>query len=72
MAPEAADVVEEMLLCRVDVLCRLTNEPERMGRGPVEVLAAAVAPRPSFIGVFVAAAGSFSVIVLLVPPGAGN
>jgi hypothetical protein len=72
MAPEAADAVEEMLLCRVDALCLLTNEPERMGRGPVEVLAAAVAPRPSFIDVSMAAAVRFSVMVLLVPPGAGN
>ena len=72
MAPEAPDVVEDMLLCRVDVLWRRTIEPERMGRGPEEVRAAPVAPRPSFIDVSIAATERLSVIALPVPPGAGN
>jgi hypothetical protein len=61
-----------MLLCRVDVLCRLTIEPERMGLGPVEILAAAVVPRPSLIDVSMAATARLSAIILFAPPGAGN
>lgn len=75
MAPDAPDVVDEILLCRVevDVLCRRAIEPERIGLGPIEPRAADVAPRPSFVGLSVdATEGRLSVIILLVPPGAGN
>lgn len=72
MAPDAPDAVEETLLCLVDVLCRRTIDPERTGRGPTEALAAAVAPRPSFIEVSIAATDRLSVAILLVLPGTGN
>lgn len=64
--------MEDILLCRVDVLCRLTMEPDRIGRGPVEALAAAAVPRPSFSDVSMAAIARLSVIILLALPGAGN
>jgi hypothetical protein len=72
MAPEAPDVVEEILLCRVDVLWRRAIEPDRTGRGPVEVRAAAVVPRPSFIEVSIEPVDRLSVRLLPVPPAAGN
>jgi hypothetical protein len=71
MAPDAPDVVEEMLLCRVDVLCRRTIDPDRMGRGPVDALAA-TAPRPSLVGGSIAGTARFSPSILPEPPGKGN
>jgi hypothetical protein len=46
MAPEAPEVVDEMLLCRVDVLCLRSREAVLAGRGPVTPRPAAV-PFPS-------------------------
>lgn len=66
MAPDAPDVVEDTLLCRVDVLSRRTMDPERTGRGPVEVRVA-TAPRPSLTGGSIAATGRLSAVILLVP-----
>jgi hypothetical protein len=71
MDPDAPDVVEEMLLCRVDVLCRRTIDPDRMGRGPVDVLAA-TAPRASLVGGSIAGTARLSPSILLEPPGRGN
>lgn len=34
MAPDTAEVVEETLLCRVELLCRLKIDPVLAGRGP--------------------------------------
>jgi hypothetical protein len=66
MAPDAPDVVDETLLCRVDVLSRRTMDPERTGRGPVEVRVA-TAPRPSLAGGSIAATGRLSAVILLGP-----
>lgn len=62
IAPEAPDVVEDTLLCRVEVLCRRKIELVLAGLGPV-------GPRPttevlaSVIVVFVASVGFFSPVI---------
>ena len=70
MAPDAADAVEEMLLCLVEVLCRRSIDPVLVGRGPDTARAPAV-PRPSF-GASITSTGRFPPITILFPPGAGN
>lgn len=67
MAPDGPDVVEEILPCRVDVLCRRSNDPERMGRDPVDGLEAAAAPRPSYSGVSMVSTDRFSPTVFPSP-----
>ncbi len=57
MDPVTADAVEETLLCRVDVLCRLSNEAALVGLGPVG------GPRP----VPLPRTSGFDVLVFIVP-----
>ena len=47
IAPDAAEVVEEILLFRVEVLCRRSIDPALAGRGP-ETARTPAAPLPSF------------------------
>jgi hypothetical protein len=67
IAPDAPDPTEEILLCRVDVLCLRKREPLLAGRGPVVPPRPAPVPRPSVI----ASIGLFSPNMLC-PPGAGK
>jgi hypothetical protein len=57
------DAVEDILLCRVDVLCRRNNEPARAGRGPVGARLAILA-RASVIVVSIASIERFPPIPL--------
>ena len=69
MAEDVADVVEETLPWRVDVLCRRIIEPVLAGRVP-EGTRPAVVPRPSAFEVLIVSAAGFSPIMLPFPPSA--
>jgi hypothetical protein len=71
MPPEAPDVVEDILLWRVDVLVRRRIEPDRMGRDP-EGARPVAGPRPSFVVVSIVSTDRFSPAIRRSPPGAGN
>jgi hypothetical protein len=64
MGPDPPEVVEEILLCRVDVLCRRTIDPDRRGRGPDTALTVAV-PRPSLLDASIGSTWRIPPIILL-------
>ena len=71
ISPAAPDVVEDILLCRVDVLCLRKIEPDRMGRAPDGALLNVVT-RPSFTDVSIASWESFPPIEPRSPPDIEN
>lgn len=69
IAPDAAEVVDEILDCLVEVLCRRSMEPVLASRVPV-VPRAVTTPRPSDDSI--ASKGRFSPIMLCSPPRESN
>ena len=60
---DVADVVEELMLCRVEVLCRRSNDPALVGRGP-DTARVPAAPRDSFEA-SIASAGHFAPTIVV-------